>query len=128
MKKTIMSVVGFLLAILVLLGVWQGTRPETQDGEKHIAVEIIHKDGSEKSFSYDTDEEYLGELLKKEGLISGTEDQYGIFVDTVDGETAIWEEDGGWWSLSCNGEDAQTGVDQMVIEDGSVYTWTYMNG
>ena len=128
MKKTIMSVVGFLLAILVLLGVWQGTRPEAQDGEKHIAVEIIHKDGSEKSFSYDTDEEYLGELLKKEGLISGTEDQYGIFVDTVDGETAIWEEDGGWWSLSCNGEDAQTGVDQMVIEDGSVYTWTYMNG
>lgn len=128
MKKTIMSVVGFLLAILVLLGVWQRTRPEAQDGEKHIAVEIIHKDGSEKSFSYDTDEEYLGELLKKEGLISGTEDQYGIFVDTVDGETAIWEEDGGWWSLSCNGEDAQTGVDQMIIEDGSVYTWTYMNG
>ena len=128
MKKTIISVVGFLLAILVLLGVWQGTRPEAQDGEKHIAVEIIHKDGSEKSFSYDTDEEYLGELLKKEGLISGTEDQYGIFVDTVDGETAIWEEDGGWWSLSCNGEDAQTGVDQMIIEDGSVYTWTYMNG
>ena len=128
MKKTIISVVGFLLAILVLLGVWQRTRPEAQDGEKHIAVEIIHKDGSEKSFSYDTDEEYLGELLKKEGLISGTEDQYGIFVDTVDGETAIWEEDGGWWSLSCNGEDAQTGVDQMIIEDGSVYTWTYMNG
>lgn len=128
MKKTVLSAVAFCLAVLVLLGVWYGTRPEVQDGVKHITVEVVHKDGSEKSFAYETDQEYLGQLLKEERLISGTEDQFGIFVDTVDGETAVWEVDSGWWSLSCNGEDAQEGVDQVVIEDGSVYTWTYKNG
>lgn len=127
MKKTVWSAAAFCLAILVLLGVWHSTRPDPQMGIKYIAVEVIHKDGSEKTFSYETEKEYLGELLKEEKLISGSEDQYGIFVDTVDGETAVWEVDGGWWSLSCNGEAAQTGVDQVVIEDGSVYTWTYTN-
>ena len=128
MKKTVVSVVAFCAAMLVLLGVWYGTRPETQTGVKNITVEVVHKDGSEKSFAYETDLDYLGELLKEEKLISGPEDQYGIFVETVDGETAVWEVDGGWWSLSCNGEDAQTGVDDVVIEDGCVYTWTYKNG
>lgn len=128
MKKTVVSVVAFCAAVLVLLGVWHSTRPEAQTGVKSITVEVVHKDGSETSFAYETDLEYLGELLKREGLISGTEGQYGIFVDTVDGEAAVWEVDGGWWSLACNGEDAQTGVDDVVIEDGSVYTWTYRNG
>ena len=128
MKKKLLPLMGFCLLAVVLLGVWYSTKPEPQAGMKHIVVEVVHSDGSEKEFAYDTEAGYLGELLKEEGLISGTEDQYGIFVDTVDGETAVWEENGAWWSLSCNGEAAQTGVDQTVVEDGAVYTWSYTVG
>lgn len=125
MKKKGLALVGFCLLAAVLLSVWYVSKPEAQSGMKHITVEVVHGDGGQVSFAYDTEEAYLGALLQAEGLISGTEDQYGLFVDTVDGETAVWEENGAWWNLSCNGETAQTGVDQTVIQDGAVYTWTY---
>ena len=76
----------------------------------------------------DPPEEYLGPLLVNEGLISGTEGAYGLYVDTVDRETADYSVDNSWWKLSGNGEDSQVGVDEVVIHDGDQYTWTYTAG
>lgn len=121
----IAGVAAFCVLAVVLAVIWNVTRPEPAEGEKHISVEVVHKDGSTKEFTYDTNEEYLGELLVNEGLISGSENEYGLYVETVDGETADWNADGSYWWLSCNGEDAQVGVDSMVIQDGDQYTWTY---
>lgn len=123
--EPILGVVVFCVLAVVLVAVWQSNRPEAEVGGKSITVTVTHKDGSEQDFSYRTDKEYLGELLAEEGLISGSEGPYGLFVDTVDGETAVFEEDGGWWQLTCNGESAQTGADAVVIEDGAVYHWIY---
>ena len=115
------------LAVLLFV-IWNQNRPAAVKGAKAVTVEVVHGNGTEKSFQYQTDEEYLGPLLEAEGLISGTESQYGLFVDTVDGETASYEKDGAWWKLSCDGEDAQTGADGVVLTDGGVYTWTYTVG
>ena len=116
-------------ALAVLLGViWLSARPKTVSGEKHITVEIVHSDLSEAEFAYDTSEEYLGALLLSEGLIAGSEGAYGLYVETVDGETADYAVDGGWWRLSCNGEDSAVGVDAVVIHDGDQYAWTYTTG
>lgn len=131
MKKTRYAVAGtvvFCALAVLLLVIWNQYRPAAVEGEKSVTVKVIHGDGTEKSFSYRTDEEYLGALLEAEGLISGTASQYGLFVDTVDGETASYEKDGAWWKLSCNGEDAQTGADSLVLTDGSIYTWSYTVG
>lgn len=127
-KKQVFALTGLLLAVAVMLGVWFAAKEKPQEGMKHITVEVVHGNGTTNTFTYDTDEEYLGALLKEKGLIAGTEDQYGIFVDTVDGEKAVYAENGSWWQFSCNGESAQTGVDQTLIADGSVYTWTYTIG
>ena len=121
----ILGVAAFCLVAVVMLAVWQGTRPAAQTGEKEITVTVVHKDGSERVFTYSTEHEYLGDLLAEEGLISGSEGPYGLFVDTVDGETAVFEADGGWWQLFCNGESVQTGADTVVIEDGTTYHWIY---
>ena len=115
------------LAVLLFV-VWNQNRPAAVEGDKAVTVEVVHGDGTEKTFQDQTDEEYLGPLLEAEGLISGTESQYGLFVDTVDGETASYETNGSWWKLSCDGEDAQTGADGVVLTDGGVYTWTYTVG
>jgi len=121
--------VALFLALAVVLGiVWKTARPETAAGEKHIVVEVVHKNGDEAEFTYDTSEEYLGTVLVNEGLISGDQGAYGLFVDTVDGETANYSVDGGWWKLSCNGEDSQVGVDSVPVNDGDRYTWTYTVG
>jgi len=122
------GVILFLVLAVVLGAVWIASRPETSPGEKRITVEVVHKDGGRAEFSYDTGEEYLGPVLVNEGLISGSEGAYGLYVETVDGETADYSADGGWWKLSCNGEDAQVGVDSVPVNDGDRYTWTYTTG
>ena len=127
-KQRMLSLVGLLLLAAVMLGVWFVTRPDPVDGMKHITVEVIHADGSEKSWEYDTDAEYLGAFLEEEGLIEGAEGPYGIYVHTVDGERAVYEENGCWWGLNCDGESAATGADQVIIEDGRTYTWIYSRG
>lgn len=132
MKKKQIGVLAGLALFCVLAAmmaaVWKTSLLPPQAGDKEITVEVIHSDGSQMDFTYETDLEYLGELLEKEGLISGTESEYGLFVDTVDGETADYAVDGGWWQLACNGEASQTGADSVVLRDGDVYTWTYTIG
>lgn len=119
------GVVLFYLLAVVLAVIWQITRHASVNGAKHITVEVIHGDSSSVEFTYDTDEEYLGPLLANEGLISGPMGIYGLYVNTVDGETADYNADRSWWKLTCSGEYSQTGVDEVVIHDGDQYAWTY---
>ena len=127
-KKVLLGVAIFILLAAVLLFIWQKSRPETQDGTKHITVEVIHSDGETIEFSYDTTDKYLGELLISKGLISGSESEFGLFVDTVDGEKADFSVNGAWWRLTCNGKDSETGADTTVINDGDKYAWIFTTG
>lgn len=128
-NKTARILAGVFCALLLLFClIWYASRPAPVQGTKTITVQVVHSDGSDRSFTYVTDREYLGEVLTDEGLISGSEGAYGIFVDTVDGETALWAVDQGWWRLSCNGQDAETGADSVVIQDGDAFVWTYTIG
>lgn len=121
--------VALFLALAAVFGaIWAASRPETAAGEKHITVEVVHSSGTSAEFSYNTDEEYLGAVLVNEGLISGSEGTYGLYVETVDRETADYRANGSWWKLSCNGEDSQLGVDAVPIHDGDHFTWTYTIG
>ena len=86
---------------------------------------VVHKDGTEKTFSYRTDEEYLDKALLAEGLIEGYEDQYGLVIEKVDGEAAIWETDSAYWSLYIGEEYATTGVSATPVYDGSVFKLVY---
>lgn len=124
-KKTLLALGGLCLAALMMLAAWHFTRPEASAGLKHITVEVEHKDDSLNTFTYDTDAEYLGAFLLEQGLIRGSEGAYGLYVETVDDETADYSVDGSWWQLLCNGESASTGADSVVLEDGSTYTWVY---
>ena len=58
--------------------------------------------------------------LEQENLIEGTESEYGLYVLTVDGETAD-ENEQQWWGYSVNGTFAELGVDSQPIADGDVY-------
>lgn len=118
-------VIVFCSLALVLLWMWQSGRPVPEVGDKSVVVVVTHGDGTTVEFRYQTDLEYLGDLLTEEGLISGTDSEYGLFVDTVDGETADYDKDGAWWRLTCNGEDAATGVSEVVLASGDEYGWIY---
>lgn len=73
------------------------------------------------TFTLHTDEEFLGAVLLSHELITGEEGPYGIYMETVNGVRAVWEEDGTYWALYINGAYGMTGVDTTPIADGDSF-------
>ena len=129
-KKTrnIIIAAAILLVLVVgVLAVWRLNRPQAQIGGKSLVVEVVHKDGSHKDFPIRTDAEKLRGALEQESLIAGSESEYGLFVETVDGETADSNEQE-WWCFTKGGEMLMTGVDDTVIADGEHYEISFTVG
>lgn len=126
-KKIVLAVV-ILAAVVVLMAlVYKVFMPKGQAGAKEITVMVIHGDGTEKEFTYQTDAEYLGEVIVSEGLVEGEEGQYGLFITSVDGEAAD-DSKQQWWCITKGGEQVNTSADQTPIADGEVYELTMMEG
>jgi hypothetical protein len=124
-KKLILAIVALVAVIAILAGVYFATRPQPQQGAKAYTVIVIHKDKTEKTFTYRTDAEFLDNALLEEGLIEGKEDQYGLIIEKVDGEAAIWETDNAYWSLYIGEEYATTGISATPVYDGSTFKLVY---
>ncbi len=124
-KKIIIAAVALVAVVALMLGIWLLTRPETQEGAKEITVTVVHKDGSEKVFTYHTDEEYLGPVLLSEGLVEGEQGPYGLYIKAVDGVTADFDVDQSYWSLYVGQEMAMQGADTTPIADGDSFRLVY---
>ena len=133
-KKTLLLIIGIVLAVAALVGAWfllnppaEPAAPTDPTAEPGVAftVVVVHSDGTEKTFSYRSEEEYVGTVLLEEGLISGENGQYGLYIKTVDGEKAVYEEDNAYWGFFIGEEYAATGVDMTPITEGAVYKLVY---
>ena len=94
---------------------------------KKITVTVIHADGTSKDFEYETNAENFGDVLREEKLAEGQESETGLFVTTVDGETAD-DSQQQWWKVSVNGEMAQKGVDETPVNDGDTFELALTTG
>lgn len=107
-------------------GATETTDPETTPvGSMKITVTVVHGDKSEKTFTYYTDADYLGEVLTGEKLVEGEQGAYGLYIKVVDGERAVYELDKAYWGIFVNGQEAMTGADQIVIHDGDSFKLVY---
>lgn len=139
MKKTIFSrilslILCFVLvAAIALVGSGCGAKetksdtPSSSDvlgeGETEFTVSITFSDGSEKAYTVNTDKKTVGEALIEVELIEGTVGDYGLMVETVDGETVKYEDGGKYWAFYIDGEYAMTGVDATEITAGATYSF-----
>lgn len=124
-RKMILGAAALIVAAALLLGVYFITRPETVRGAKTFTVTVVHRDETAKTFTYHTDQEYLGKALLDEGLIQGEDGPYGLYVTTVDGETADYGTDGGYWALYQGEKYAMQGIDQTPLADGDTFSLVY---
>lgn len=129
-KETIKIVIGVaVLAVLVILlgAAYAVFGPKPVKGAKTITIEVI--DNAQKSTVYtvNTDAEYLRQAMEEaNGLeFSGTESEYGLLLDTVNGLRADYNEDGAYWSIMVNGEYGMYGVDSQPVADGDAYQIVY---
>ena len=126
--KRLFPVLILLTVAALFAGLYLTSRPEAVQGQKSVTVEVIHADGSEKTFRYQTDTDYLGALLLAEGLIEGEAGPYGLYIKKVDGEVADYDQNKAYWALFVDDTYATQGIDQTPLTDGGVYGLVYTVG
>jgi hypothetical protein len=126
-KKAVIGVIALLVVVLLLLGAYFIWKPKGKEGEKTISVEVIANDETVSEYTIKTQEKFLRKALEEKDLIQGKEDQYGLFIQTVDGITAN-DANQEWWCITKGGEQVTTGVDATPIEDGDSFELTLKVG
>ena len=126
-KKQFLWVAVFLTLVLALALVFCLARPQAEAGTKALTIVVVHGDGSQKRFPMRTDAETLRAACEERDLIAGRESDYGLYVLTVDGETAD-ESAQQWWCITKGGAEHFYGVDDTVIADGETYEFTLTTG
>ena len=127
-KKTTLILVAAVLILAILLGtVYFLTREDPVAGDKTITVEITHGDGTVNTVEIQTDAEYLRQALEQENLVAGEDGEFGLYILTMDGETAD-ESLQQWWGYTKGGEYVETGIDGTVIADGDHFEFTFNTG
>lgn len=125
--KTCVTTGIFLIIAVTMLLVYLKLKPQTIEGAKQIAVEVVIPEEDSQVFSIDTSSEYLGEALEESHLVKGTEGEYGLFITEVNNRAAD-DAKQEWWCITKNGEYVYTGADQTPITDGDHFELTLTAG
>lgn len=97
------------------------------EGSKNIVIEVKDSEGNVTSYEVVTDAEFLRQAMDEaEGLTyDGTDSEYGMMVEVVNGEQAIYSEDNAYWAFYVNGEYGNYGIDSQPVTDGDTYSIVY---
>ena len=90
---------------------------------KTFTFVVKFADGTSKTYTVESTKSTVGEALIDEGLISGEDGPYGLYVKTVDGETHDYNTDGMYWAFYVGGQYANSGVEKTNIVDGETYSF-----
>ena len=126
-KRALRLLVIAAVIAVIMIGAFLIYGPNASEGEKAVSLIVRHSDGEVITMETVTEAEYLREVLDEENLVSGRETEFGLWVETVDGETAD-EAQQQWWCISKDGEMLMTGVDGVMIADGDHYEITFTTG
>ena len=119
---------GILVVLLAVFAISYGTfREKPVEGTKKITIEVINQADESTEYELKTDAEYLRQAMEEaEGLtFSGQEGEYGIMVEEVNGESAVYDKDKAFWSFMVNGEICNNGIDTQPVEDGDAFQIIY---
>ena len=126
-KKIIIAAVVLVLVAVIFGGIYFALSPKAAEGSKNITIEVVDDQEQSTVYEISTDAEYLGDAIREtEGLtVEGTEGDYGLMVDTVNGVVADFNVDGAYWAFYVNGEYCNYGMDEQPILDGEAYQIVY---
>lgn len=115
-KKLMITLVALLILVLGTVGIKVLRDKDIQTGNKTITIEYVSdKDNLNKIEEIQTDEEKLGPVLEsKDGF--KIENGMVLQVENIDLSGSKSE----YWHITVNGEDAQVGVNDLIIKDGDI--------
>ncbi len=131
-KKALLTGAAVLIVLaIVLVAVYLINRPSAVGGSKNIVIEVIGSNGEAKDYNLTSSAEYLREAMDElaerdeDFSYSGTGGSYGLMVEEINGERALYAENGAYWALYLNDEYAQYGADAQPIAEGDKFSWIY---
>lgn len=125
--KIILGVAGVAVLIAALVAVWMIFGVKPVEGSKEITIEVINSADESTVYELQTDAEYLRQAMEEaDGLeFIGEEGPYGLMITTVNGERAVYEESGAYWSFYVNDEYCNYGIDEQPVMDGDAFVIKY---
>lgn len=120
-------IIAILLACCLLFALAGCSAEKDNTQLVHFTFVVTHDDGTVKTFEIDTEKATLGEALLENNLVVESAGSSGLY-DTVDGETAYWDDGEAWWCFSCNGEALMVGIDDTELTDGASYEAVFTRG
>lgn len=131
MKKLMKNKLLIVIMVLALAGLAlyfynEFLGPEGVSGTKSVSIKIfINEKNIAKTFDYCTEQEFLYKLLKeneKELGASFREYDFGVMLVGLMDYKAD-EGNNEYFHIYINGEDAMDGLQQIVLNDGDIYTF-----
>lgn len=119
---------GLLVVLIAAFAIVYGVfREKPVEGSKEITIEVVNQAEESEVYELKTDAKFLRQAMEEaEGLeFSGQESEYGMMVEVVNGESAVYDKDGAFWSFMVNGELCNNGIDTQPVEDGDEFQIVY---
>lgn len=131
-KKVIIGVVALIVVVVAMLFAYKALKPKAQQGTKAVTLEVTSAEGAKETYSIKTDAQFLQEVLdelKEQGFSYGGSDSgMGFMIDTVNGETANFAENGSYWGIFVNGDYGMLGIAEQPVADGDTFGLAYTIG
>lgn len=126
-KRVILASIVLVMLIAAFAVIYTVFREKPVEGGKSIVIEVVNKEGESSTYRLATEAECLRQAMEEaEGLtFSGTESEYGMMVETVNGETADYSVDGSYWAFYVNGEYCNYGIGEQPVKDGDMFSIVY---
>ena len=119
---------GLLVVLIAVFAIVYGVfREKPVEGSKEITIEVVNQAEESEVYELKTDAKFLRQAMEEaEGLeFSGQESEYGMMVEVVNEESAVYDKDGAFWSFMVNGELCNNGIDTQPVEDGDEFQIVY---
>lgn len=124
--KVVLGGIVLVAIIAVLAVVYLNFRQKPVEGAKAITIEVVDKEQKSTTYDVHTDAEYLRQAMEEAGLeFTGTEGDYGMMVDSVNGVKADYNVDGAYWSFYVDGKYCDYSIDTQPVHDGDVFQIRY---
>ena len=126
-KKTLLGLGALVIIIAALALVYGKFSEKPVEGSKAITIEVINSAEESTMYKLQTDAEFLEQAMKEaEGLeFEAEEGPYGLAVNSVNGEEAVYETDSAYWGFFVNGEYCNYGVSEQPVNDGDAFQIVY---
>lgn len=125
-KKVILAVVILAVVIAAMAAVFFMFRLKPVAGSKAITIEVVNSAKESKVYELKTDAEYLRQAMEEaKGLeFSGTESEYGLTVENINGEGTDFN-NGSYWAFYVNDGYCNYGIDTQPVYDGDAFQIVY---